>query len=217
MVSVSSESRSTVGSGPSWARGIIREYVQAKITGALAWDAVDSFYPSGNHAENNQNLRGGALAAPQHQSCNVVTQSSCVCNFCYRDRVRTGLADNPRGRGGGDRRRRTAARLVLLHLVFGDSSVGEVYSDVVCLLGGALVAFTIVKGLGYPWQTAMACIVIEGLLALLDRQLTGVQLLADDFQLRGSFIALFLPVLLCLHQALILLGQVQTLIDQLSR
>src|SRR3954451_22858369 len=30
----------------------------------------------------------------------------------------------------------------------------------------AVVAFTIVKGLGYPWQTAMACIVIEGLLAL---------------------------------------------------
>src|SRR5262249_41370249 len=37
--------------GPSWARGIIREYVQAKITAALAWDAVDSFYPSGNHAD----------------------------------------------------------------------------------------------------------------------------------------------------------------------
>ena len=30
----------------------------------------------------------------------------------------------------------------------------------------AVVAFTIVKGLGYPWEVAMACIVIEGLLAL---------------------------------------------------
>jgi AGZA family xanthine/uracil permease-like MFS transporter len=30
----------------------------------------------------------------------------------------------------------------------------------------AVVAFTIVKGLGHPWEVAMACIVIEGLLAL---------------------------------------------------
>ena len=31
-----------------------------------------------------------------------------------------------------------------LHLVFGDSSVGEVYWDAACLLAGGFVAFTLV-------------------------------------------------------------------------
>ncbi len=35
----------------------------------------------------------------------------------------------------------------LLHLVFGDSSVGEVYWDAACLLMGALLCFSLVKGL----------------------------------------------------------------------
>ncbi len=45
----------------------------------------------------------------------------------------------------------------LLHLVFGDSSVGEAYWDAICLLLGALVAFALVKPVaGFRWATAAA-------------------------------------------------------------
>ena len=45
----------------------------------------------------------------------------------------------------------------LLHLIFGDSSVGEAYWDAVCLLLGALVAFALVKpAAGFRWATAAA-------------------------------------------------------------
>jgi hypothetical protein len=44
-----------------------------------------------------------------------------------------------------------------LHLVFGDSSVGEVYWDAACLLIGALLAFQIVRlTAGYRWGIAAA-------------------------------------------------------------
>ena len=44
-----------------------------------------------------------------------------------------------------------------LHLVFGDSSVGEVYWDVVCLLAGAFVAFALVKPIGgFRWAVGAA-------------------------------------------------------------
>jgi hypothetical protein len=42
-----------------------------------------------------------------------------------------------------------------LHLVFGDSSVGETYWDAICLLLGALVAFTMVdRWAGFRWAIA---------------------------------------------------------------
>jgi hypothetical protein len=45
----------------------------------------------------------------------------------------------------------------LLHLIFGDSSVGEAYWDAGCLLLGALVAFALVKpAAGFRWATAAA-------------------------------------------------------------
>lgn len=45
----------------------------------------------------------------------------------------------------------------LLHLIFGDSSVGEAYWDAVCLLLGALVAFALVRPVaGFRWATAAA-------------------------------------------------------------
>ena len=45
----------------------------------------------------------------------------------------------------------------LLHLVFGDSSVGEVYWDAASLLAGALVAFTIVgRVAGFRWALGAA-------------------------------------------------------------
>ena len=44
-----------------------------------------------------------------------------------------------------------------LHLVFGDSSVGEVYWDAACLLSGALLAFQLVRmTAGYRWGLAAA-------------------------------------------------------------
>ena len=44
-----------------------------------------------------------------------------------------------------------------LHLVFGDSSVGEVYWDAACLLAGGLVAFTIVEAVGgFRWAVGAA-------------------------------------------------------------
>ena len=44
-----------------------------------------------------------------------------------------------------------------LHLVFGDSSVGEVYWDAACLLTGGLVAFTLVEAVGgFRWAVAAA-------------------------------------------------------------
>jgi hypothetical protein len=45
----------------------------------------------------------------------------------------------------------------LLHLIFGDSSVGEAYWDAVCLLLGGLVAFALVKpAAGFRWAAAAA-------------------------------------------------------------
>jgi hypothetical protein len=42
-----------------------------------------------------------------------------------------------------------------LHLVFGDSSVGELYLDATCLLAGALLAFQLVRSrAGYRWGVA---------------------------------------------------------------
>ena len=44
-----------------------------------------------------------------------------------------------------------------LHLVFGDSSVGELYWDAACLLAGALVAFTLVEPIGgFRWAVGAA-------------------------------------------------------------
>ncbi len=44
-----------------------------------------------------------------------------------------------------------------LHMVFGDSSVGEVYWDAACLLAGGFVAFTLVEVVaGFPWAVAAA-------------------------------------------------------------
>jgi hypothetical protein len=44
-----------------------------------------------------------------------------------------------------------------LHLVFGDSSVGEVYWDAACLLAGGLVAFTLVEAIGgFRWAVGAA-------------------------------------------------------------
>ena len=44
-----------------------------------------------------------------------------------------------------------------LHLVFGDSSVGEVYWDAACLLAGGLVAFTLVDAVGgFRWAVGAA-------------------------------------------------------------
>lgn len=44
-----------------------------------------------------------------------------------------------------------------LHLVFGDSSVGEVYWDAACLLAGGFVAFTVVESVaGFRWAVAAA-------------------------------------------------------------
>ena len=44
-----------------------------------------------------------------------------------------------------------------LHLVFGDSSVGELYWDAACLLAGALAAFAIVKPVaGFRWAIGAA-------------------------------------------------------------
>lgn len=44
-----------------------------------------------------------------------------------------------------------------LHLVFGDSSVGELYWDAACLLVGALVAFAVVKPVaGFRWAIGAA-------------------------------------------------------------
>jgi hypothetical protein len=44
-----------------------------------------------------------------------------------------------------------------LHLVFGDSSVGELYWDAACLLSGALLAFQLVRqSSGYRWGIAAA-------------------------------------------------------------
>jgi hypothetical protein len=44
-----------------------------------------------------------------------------------------------------------------LHLVFGDSSVGETYWDALCLLGGASVAFVLVdRAAGFRWAVAAA-------------------------------------------------------------
>jgi hypothetical protein len=44
-----------------------------------------------------------------------------------------------------------------LHLMFGDSSVGEVYWDAACLLAGALVSFTLVESLaGFRWAVGAA-------------------------------------------------------------
>ena len=44
-----------------------------------------------------------------------------------------------------------------LHLVFGDSSVGEVYWDAACLLAGGLVAFTLVEAVGgFRWAVGAA-------------------------------------------------------------
>jgi hypothetical protein len=45
----------------------------------------------------------------------------------------------------------------LLHLIFGDSSVGEAYWDAICLLLGALVTFSLVRpAAGFRWATAAA-------------------------------------------------------------
>src|SRR5262249_32514632 len=42
--------------------------------------------------------------------------------------------------------------VAVLHLLFGDSSVGEMYWDAACLLFAALVCFAIVKGVsGFRW------------------------------------------------------------------
>jgi hypothetical protein len=44
-----------------------------------------------------------------------------------------------------------------LHLVFGDSSIGEVYWDAACLLAGGLVAFTLVVAVGgFRWAVGAA-------------------------------------------------------------
>src|SRR5882672_4691684 len=44
-----------------------------------------------------------------------------------------------------------------LHLVFGDSSVGETYWDAICLLLGASVAFVLVdRAAGFRWAVAAA-------------------------------------------------------------
>jgi hypothetical protein len=44
-----------------------------------------------------------------------------------------------------------------LHVVFGDSSVGELYWDAACLLGGALLAFHVAKTVaGFRWGLAAA-------------------------------------------------------------
>ena len=44
-----------------------------------------------------------------------------------------------------------------LHLVFGDSSVGETYWDAACLLAGGLVAFTLVEAVGgFRWAVGAA-------------------------------------------------------------
>ena len=44
-----------------------------------------------------------------------------------------------------------------LHLVFGDSSVGEVYWDAACLLAGGCVAFTLVEAVGgFRWAVGAA-------------------------------------------------------------
>jgi hypothetical protein len=44
-----------------------------------------------------------------------------------------------------------------LHLIFGDSSVGEVYWDAACLLAGGFVAFTLVEAsAGFKWALAAA-------------------------------------------------------------
>ena len=44
-----------------------------------------------------------------------------------------------------------------LHLVFGDSSVGEMYFDAACLLAGGLVAFTLVESIGgFRWAVGAA-------------------------------------------------------------
>ena len=44
-----------------------------------------------------------------------------------------------------------------LHLIFGDSSVGEVYWDAACLLAGGLVAFTLVDAAGgFRWAVGAA-------------------------------------------------------------
>ncbi len=46
-----------------------------------------------------------------------------------------------------------------LHLVFGDSSVGEVYWDVVCLLAGAFVTFALLKPMaGFRWAVGAAAV-----------------------------------------------------------
>jgi hypothetical protein len=51
-----------------------------------------------------------------------------------------------------------------LHLVFGDSSVGEVYWDASCLLIGALVAFAIVRArAGFTWGIAAAALALTTL------------------------------------------------------
>lgn len=48
-----------------------------------------------------------------------------------------------------------------LHLVFGDSSVGEVYWDAACLLAGALAAFTFVSPVaGFRWGVAAAAVTL---------------------------------------------------------
>jgi hypothetical protein len=44
-----------------------------------------------------------------------------------------------------------------LHLVFGDSSVGEIFWDAICLLLGAMVAFVLVeRSAGFKWGVAAA-------------------------------------------------------------
>jgi hypothetical protein len=48
-----------------------------------------------------------------------------------------------------------------LHLVFGDSSVGEVYWDSACLLAGGLVAFTLVERVGgFRWAVGAAAVTL---------------------------------------------------------
>ena len=49
----------------------------------------------------------------------------------------------------------------ILHLIFGDSSVGEVYWDAACLLIGALLAFQLVRTVaGFRWGVAAAALTL---------------------------------------------------------
>ena len=51
-----------------------------------------------------------------------------------------------------------------LHLLFGDSSVGEIYWDASCLLGGALLAYQLTRGrAGFSWGVGAAAITLATL------------------------------------------------------